>query len=218
LTNTLESFVIQSPEYGKSYKIDLVEGLEELHIKHIEDVWQPILNNQYSLALLHFYTQPSGLQTHEVLLDTLGKFCVADNHWSWRRKCNIALGSNRKTYGLLNNSEVEAVMMLKFGELSRCSPSGMPIVYVDYISVAPWNRTPIQDPRRFRSLGTVMLGAAVEMSRTLGMDGRCGLHSLPSSEWLYQLHMMKEFGTDSSHQNLKYFEFDQEAAMNFLNK
>jgi hypothetical protein len=105
-------------------------------------------------------------------------------------------------------------MMLLFGEKSRDS-SPQPIVYVDYVAVAPWNRKPFQDPQRFRGLGTVMLGAAVALSRNLGYAGRCGLHSLRQSEGFYRQIGMRDFGLDASKSSLRYFEFDAAGASTF---
>jgi hypothetical protein len=60
----------------------------------------------------------------------------------------------------------------------------------------------------------VMLGAAVELSRTLGLDGRCGLHSLPQSEGFYRQIGMRDFGLDTA-KPLRYFEFDAPGAQRF---
>jgi hypothetical protein len=60
-----------------------------------------------------------------------------------------------------------------------------------------------------------MLGAAVELSRSLGNDGRCGLHSLPQSEGFYRQIGMRDFGLDASKSSLRYFEFDTSGANTF---
>lgn len=218
MASILESFVIESPEHATSFKIDLVEGLDEDHIKYIEDQWIPAIKRQYHMALLHYFTQPPNLQTDATFIEILGRLGIPDKHWNWRHKYTVAPGANRKTYGLLNTGHVEAAMMLLFGKTSRDTAFGLPIVYVDYVAVAPWNRTAIRHPERFRKLGTVMLGAAVEVSRTLGMEGRCGLHSLPSSEGFYRRIGMKDLGVDPNYHNLRNFEFDANAAMTFLQR
>ncbi len=52
---------------------------------------------------------------------------------------------------------------------------GKPIVYVEFLATAPWNRPEIQKPPRFRGIGTVMVAAAVEVSWELGYRGLMGL-------------------------------------------
>jgi hypothetical protein len=215
VTIILESFDIASPEYGKPIKIDLAEGMESSHIDFIEQQWEPVLKRQYDLALMNFFQLPATSQTHDKWIETLGSFGVQDSHWQWRTKCSVALGTNRHTFSLLNASEVEAAMVLLAGKQSR-DVAPLPIVYVDYVAVAPWNRNQIQNPQRFRHLGTVMLGAAVAKSISLGHEGRCGLHSLPQSEGFYQRIGMTDFGIDSSYSSLKYFEFKSQSAMTFI--
>jgi hypothetical protein len=210
----LESFDIDSPQYGKAFKIDLAEGLDALHLDFMEAQWAPAMKRQYNLAILQFFQLPPADQTQEKLNEIAGELAVQDQHWEWRRKSTIAPATNRRVFALLNSSEVEAAMMLLFGEKSRDS-SPQSIVYVDYVAVAPWNRKPFQDPQRFRGLGTVMLGAAVELSRNLGYDGRCGLHSLRQSEGFYRQIGMRDFGLDASKSSLRYFEFDAAGASTF---
>lgn len=212
----LDTFAIDSPEHGQPFKIDLVEGLDEDHVRYIEDQWAPIIKRQYDRALLAYFTLPPARQTNDEFLDLLAKFGVPDPKWNWREKCSIAAtGPNRKTYGLLNADHVEAAMMLLFGKNSRDSGLGLPLVYVDYVAVAPWNRRAIQAPERFHGLGTVMLGTAIEVSRLLGLDGRCGLHSLPSAEGFYRRIGMKDLAVDPHYHDLRYFEFDSDGATEF---
>lgn len=217
MATILESFDIESPEYGKPFKIDLADGMDSGHVDFIEQRWAPVLKRQYDLALLHFFQLPSAEQTEEKWEELLGRFGAPDEHWEWRTKCTIAPGTNREILSLLNASEVEAAMVLLSGKLSREVPP-RPIVYVDFVAVAPWNRREIQNPQRFRHLGTVMLGAAVARSISQGLDGRCGLHSLPQSEGFYRHHGMTDLGIDAGYGSLRYFEFTDQSARTFIDE
>jgi hypothetical protein len=211
----LESFSIDSPQHGKSFKIDLVEGLDASHLDFIEAEWAPAIKRQYNLAMMQFFLLPKTDQTTEKWVEIMGEFGVQDYHWAWRTKSSDALGKNGRVFSLLNADEVEAATVVLLGENSRDPAASLPIVYVDFVAVAPWNRKAFQDPQRFRSLGTIMIGAAVELSRTLGRNGRCGLHSLPQSEGFYRHIGMTDFGPDASYESLRYFEFDTASATNF---
>jgi hypothetical protein len=103
-------------------------------------------------------------------------------------------------------------MLLLFGKISRDPTTPVAVVYVDYLAVAPWNRKVVQHPQRFKNLGTVMLGAAVATSISTGLDGRCGLHSLPQSEGFYRRIGMSDLGIDPAYASLRYFEFSAQAA------
>lgn len=215
MATILESFSINSPQLGKTLNIDLAEGLDAAHLDFMEAQWAPAMKRQYELALLHFFQLPVSEQTVEKEIETLAKFDVQDHHWVWRTKCAIAPGHKARIFSLLNASEVEAAMMLLDGETSRDPGASLPLVYVDFVAIAPWNRKAFQNPRRFRNLGTMMIGAAVELSRTLGWGGRCALHSLPQSVGFYRHIGMRDFGLDPAKPFLRYFEFDAPAAQSF---
>lgn len=216
MATILESYDIDSPELGKVFKVDLAEGLDSVHLDFIEAKWAPALERQYNLAILQFFQRPSAEQTPEKWLETQGQFQVQDHHWDWRSKSANAPSSRRRILSLLNAAEVEAAMVLQFGKTSRDPTAPMPIVYVDYLAVAPWNRKVVQHPQRFKNLGTVMLGVAVAMSIATGLDGRCGLHSLPQSEGFYRRIGMTDYGVDPAYSSLRYFEFSAQAARNFV--
>lgn len=213
----LASYEIESPEHGRSFKLDLVEGLDGAHVDFIEQRWQPMLQRQYDLALLNFFQLPEVSQTDEKWVEMLGKFDAQDSHWEWRTKCSVAPGTNRRILALLNAGDVEAAMCLRFGKQSRAAEP-LPIVYVDYVAVAPWNRKAIQNPLRFRRLGTVMLGTAVAVSTSMGLEGRCGLHSLSQAEGFYRRIGMSDFGNDAANSSLRYFEFSDKAAREFMDR
>lgn len=217
MATVLESFDIDSPEHGKPFRVDLAEGMDAGHVDFIEQRWAPVLKRQYDLALLHFFQLPPNQQTEEKWEEVLGAFGAPDEHWQWRTKCTIAPGTNRQVLSLLNASNVEAAMVLLSGKRSRDVPP-RPIVYVDFVAVAPWNRREIQSPQRFRHLGTVLLGAAVARSFALGLDGRCALHSLTQSEGFYRRIGMTDLGIDARYGSLRYFEFTNQSARTFIDK
>ena len=93
---------------------------------------------------------------------------------------------------------------------------GKPIVYVDYVEVAPWNRTVGGTVARYRGVGSALLVAAVALSFDEGFKGRIGLHSLPQSEGFYSHHGMVNLGPDEHYQGLHYFEMTPELAQTLL--
>lgn len=215
MATILDSFEIFSSQHKKLVSVDLAEGLDDSHLEFIETGWTPLLRQQHSFALLEFSQLPKGEQTLQRWGEMLGSLGIQDQHWEWRSKCSHLNGAGYRFFSLLNGSEVEAAMVLLVGEPSRSHAQRLPVVYVDYVAVAPWNRKPLQDPPRFRNLGTLMLGAAVEVSRTVGYQGRCGLHSLSQAEGFYRRIGMHDHGLDNSYHGLRYFEFDAAGAATF---
>ncbi len=58
MAQILESFEIASPEQGRPFRIDLVQGLDDEHLAYIEEQWNPVAKRQHDLALLEFFTLP----------------------------------------------------------------------------------------------------------------------------------------------------------------
>lgn len=217
MAKILATYDIPSPELGLSRKIDVIEGLDLAHLDHIEQAWSPLMKRQRDKAVLEFFTQlTTAEQTDAAFAGMLARLGVPDSHWDWRAKCTFAPGTQRQAYGLVNDDQVEAAMTLAFDHVTRIDPTDEPLIYVDFLSTAPWNRSAIQQPERFRRLGTMLLGAAVSVSHMRGLEGRCGLHSLPPAEGFYQRAGMKDLGADPEYHDLHYFEFDAAAARAFI--
>jgi hypothetical protein len=94
----------------------------------------------------------------------------------------------------------------------------MNLVYVHFVEAAPWNRTVLGKPR-FRGVGSVLVGSAVEASLEAGYHGRIGLHSLRQADGFYRDSCgMTDLGPDSEYFNLRYFEMSDTQAIEFMNK
>jgi hypothetical protein len=72
---------------------------------------------------------------------------------------------------------------------------------------APWNRVKIQNPPRYRNVGTSLLNFARIRSLDLGYKGRIGLHSLPDAVQFYDKQKMQNLGEDEDYDNFVYFEY-----------
>ncbi len=101
---------------------------------------------------------------------------------------------------------------------SCCEPSqaGRPLVYLDYLEVAPWNRPELGITPRLRGTGSALVTAAIALSDEEGFKGRIGLHSLPQADSFYRKIGMTDLGHDPAYQNLRYFEMTAEQAHAFL--
>jgi hypothetical protein len=104
--------------------------------------------------------------------------------------------------------------------VARLAPDrGKPLVYLDFIEVAPWNWVIPEIGRggRFRAVGSTLFWRAVKQSEEEGFHGRVGLHALPQAESFYEQHCgMTPVERDPSKQNLLYFELTREQAKRHL--
>src|SRR5262249_3074962 len=98
---------------------------------------------------------------------------------------------------------------------------GKPLVYVDYLEVAPWNwRIPaLGEEGRYKGIGSLFVREAAKLSLEEGFHGRIGLHALPQAEAFYESACgMTRLGGDPRKQGLVYFEFSREQAKKFIEK
>lgn len=141
-----------------------------------------------------------------------------DSHWNWKHKANswrTLLGY--QSYALVCRGELQGLMLTNDITSARLPEHfGKPLVYVQFVATAPWNRPELQDPPKFRGVGRIFILAAIQASLDAGYKGRLGLHSLPKAEGFYRDKCgFTILGPDSSHQNLTYYEMTETQADNF---
>lgn len=121
------------------------------------------------------------------------------------------------SFALLCNGELQALMMARdLASAKLPGQFGRPIVHIEFIATAPWNRPEFQQPVRYKGCGRILILAAIEVSRSCGGKGRIGLHSLPAAEEFYERKCgMTPLGRDAAHQNLLYFEMTETQADHF---
>jgi hypothetical protein len=131
--------------------------------------------------------------------------------WDWKRKAPIlgqlAIGG----YGIVESSDWQAVCLVDCVSFHSRLPGqlGKPIVYLDFIEIAPWNWNipEIGQEGKFGACGSILFDRVRERSFDEGFKGRVGLHSLPQAEAFYQQSCgMIPLGKDASKENLMYFE------------
>ena len=151
------------------------------------------------------------------------RFWPQSRHWSWRNKATVLHGMLGKTGFSVVCQGVTQGMMFVDTVTKRCrieTQKGKDLVYVEFLENAPWNRKELLfDPPRYRGIGTVLIGAAIELSKSEGFKGRIGLHSLPQANGFYSNTCgMTDLGPDADHHGLRYFEMTPEQAEAFMQK
>lgn len=145
-----------------------------------------------------------------------------NRHWDWRRKTQALQGMlAHPGFSIVCNGMTQGMVILDT-TMKRCRIAGQAnknLVYVEFIESAPWNRPELANPPRYRGIGTVLVRAAIELSRHEGFKGRLGLHSLPQANSFYANTCgMTDMGVDAAHQNLRYFEMTPDQAEAFITK
>jgi hypothetical protein len=141
-------------------------------------------------------------------------------HWDWSRKVEEVEGLLAfRNFSVIAEGLTQGLMRLDLTKSARLAVQlGKPIVYVDYVEVAPWNQPFGGLPARYRGVGSALIIAAVNLSMEEDFKGRIGLHSLPQSEGFYRHLNMADLGPDRRCQGLHYFEMTPDAAKALLEK
>lgn len=141
-------------------------------------------------------------------------------HWNWSKKFARVQGFLAfRGFSLVTQGITQGLAQLDLTKACRePGQKGKPLVYVEYLEAAPWNRAELGARPRLRGVGTVLLTATVALSNEEGFKGRVGLHSLPQADAFYRKIGMTDLGPDPACQNLRYFEMTVEQARAFLEK
>ena len=141
-----------------------------------------------------------------------------DSHWSWIDKFFKLSTPNYERLALECEAITQGLMILELDCYRSLLESTKNLVYVDYLTIAPWNRRSIENPPMYKGVGSSLLKLAIERSFDLDYKGRIGLHSLPGAENFYRKFGMVDLGYDSNKQGLRYFEISSDQAEKILSQ
>jgi len=188
---------------GDSVEAELRDVIEQAQIDDWQAKWQPALLNL--LQQLARKGVPIAQWPQSWHWDWAKKIARVEGLLAFRGLCVVAHG---ETQGL---AQVDLTKACR-----EPSQRGRPLVYLDYLEVAPWNRPELGRMPRLRGVGSALLTGAVALSHEEGFKGRLGLHSLPQADNFYRRIGMTDLGPDSTYQNLRYFEMTVEQARAFF--
>jgi len=140
-------------------------------------------------------------------------------HWDWRRKSAKLRLLAYSCFAIECDNAIQGLMMTSTAKYrARLKPDvGKPLVYVEYLETAPWNVRPIVEEPKYGGVGIRLFEGAIRYSQSEGFHGRVGLHSLPQAELFYaETCGMTQLGPDSQIEDLSYFEFTRDQALEFL--
>lgn len=208
MTVTITPVYLFNVELGEPIEAGLWDAITEQQLADWEAEW----NTELLLALRRL--NRAGVAR---------KHWPQNRHWDWRKKteCLQRMLAN-PCFSIVCDGMTQGMMIVDTPS-KRCrieSQKGKNLVYVEYIENAPWNRKELLfDPPRYRGIGSVLIWAAIKLSKEEGFKGRIGLHSLPQAHNFYaNTCSMTDLGTDLNYQGLHYFEMTEEQAVAFISK
>jgi len=193
---------LRDGDSGEPVQADLRDAIEEAQLLDWREHWQPLLIAQ---------------------LRERGAGSLADWpenwHWNWDRKMAQIDGLlGFAGFSVVSGGQTQGMARVDLNQFARePSQKGKPLVYVDYLETAPWNRPDLGfDPPRLRGVGSALLVAASALSAAEGFKGRIGLHSLPRADDFYRRSGLCDLGPDPAVHDLRYFEMTEAQAQAFL--
>ncbi len=144
--------------------------------------------------------------------------------WDWRDKYAAFQGFlGSQGFSIMCEDVTQGLMIVDMTSkrVREESCKGKHLVYAEFVESAPWNRNDLLcDSPKFRLVGSCLIRAAAELSKSEGFKGRIGLHSLPQADDFYRsVCGMTDFGKDSNYKHhLRYFEMTEEQAGAFLSR
>lgn len=188
---------------GDSVEAQLRDAIEQAQLQDWMTQWQPALN-----AVLQELARQGVPSTQ----------WPQSWHWNWAQKTAQVQGLLAfRGLSVVAQGVTQGLAQVDLTKTCRePSQAGRPLVYIDYLEVAPWNRPELGATPRLRGVGTALLTAAVALSEDEGFKGRLGLHSLPQADAFYRKIGMTDLGPEPTYYNLRYFEMTVEQARAFL--
>jgi hypothetical protein len=202
-----EAIHVQKRQSGEFVDATLLTGMVPANLLVVESSWHPLRSMVMQELLAASVPQDEWPQS-------IG--------WDWARKSPLLQLLVASGYGIVCEQKWQGVMLTKTEPYrSRLNPDkGKPLVYVDFLEVAPWNWTISQIGRtgQYRLVGSTLLWRAVKQSEEEGFHGRVGLHALPQAEGFYSgdPFRMTPIGRDPNKEHLLYFELSREQAEKML--
>jgi hypothetical protein len=189
---------------GEGVEAELRDAMEEPQLVDWQTAWQPAL-----IAVIAELVKQGVPRTQ----------WPQSSHWNWRSKAEQVQGLLAfRGFSVVCESMTQGLMRVDLNKVAQIpTQKGKPLVYVDYLEAAPWNRSELGNQPRYRGVGTALITSAVELSRQEGFKGRIGLHALPQADRFYRETCgMVDLGLDPKYQNLRYFEMTPDHARAFL--
>lgn len=149
----------------------------------------------------------------EVIMNSI---MMEDFHWNWFRKSFHYSNDEYEWFFMVAENKVQGICVIYHPKKSKLEDGD--IFYVEYVAVAPWNRSNLITARKFQKIGTILLKQVCDFSiNKLNLKPGLSLHSLPQSEPYYKAQGMTEVSTEAK-DGMKYYEMTKETCEQWRTK
>lgn len=194
------------------YTVNAIDDIAELFLitDRADTAWA-----EYRSTIIQQHIIPLAQTTPENVQAALQKFNLEDHHWNWTNKALAYRSDNYFWFYLEALGEIQGIALIYHPKKSFILNHN--IFYVEYLAVAPWNRSIPTYNRVFSNIGKILIkSCAPYCIKMLKFIPGFSLHSLPKSEGFYRKIGMQDLGIDTGYHNLRRFEMDQSKYIEFL--
>lgn len=179
----------------------------EQNIEDFRSLWRPV-----------FEEREQQLRAEgRVSVEDFGANDLQDAHWKWIEKAQARDGRlDWESFAIEAEGQTQGLMFTRtMGFAREPTQLNKPLVMIDLLATAPWNRPKLAISPRFKGVGRIMMVAAISLSVDEEFEGRIGLHALPQAEsWYRDVCGMTPIGVDKT--QMQYFEMTETQARAFL--
>ncbi len=203
---TIASGKLESKD-GQFIEYSIHEGWNIISATECDKFWV-----KAQMELFDFIVQQNfDPSTLEEVLDSVQ---AEDLHWDWLKKSCAYVNDEYRWFYLYAGGKPQGACLIFHPKDSALETAK--IFYVEYIAVAPWNRSCKIRQREFKGVGSILLQASLRFAiDTLGLTPGFSLHSLPKAKEYYKKIKMVNIPKYDK-KNLMYFELPQENATELM--
>lgn len=208
-TQPLATFELLDRQQGKPFELSLWQPVADRHAHDFEQHWRPV----FDAHLAQIEAEGGDMATALALRN------IQDAHWEWAKKAHALNGRlDWQSFAAEADGMTQGLMFVRtLGFAREPSQRGKPLVVIELLATAPWNRPPLVPVPRFKGIGQLLLAAAISLSMHEEFAGRLGLHALSQAEsWYRDVCGMTDLGVDQT--QMRYFEMTEAQARAFLER
>jgi hypothetical protein len=207
MSDRLGTFWLKDRRTGQEVEATLWQTIDDRHVEDFAQKWKSV-----------FEARKAELRKQgDLTAEIAGEHNLQDAHWEWARKVEQRRdGLAWASFAVEAEEVTQGLMFARMDAFARePSQRNKPIVDIDLLATAPWNRFRLVPEPQFKGVGFVLLGAAISLSVHEEFAGRIGLHALPQAEsWYRDVCGMTDLGVDGT--GMRYFEMTESQAKAFV--
>lgn len=168
-------------------------------------------DGQWSQDYIELFTFIESKNFDNAYLDkVLASIQAEDHHWDWFQKSLRMRNNEYVWFFMYADDKPQGACLIFHPKKSAIYPED--IFYIEFVAVAPWNRTCLVRQRKYKDVGTTLISAALKHSTsTLKLRPGFSLHSLPRAiDYYLRLGMLPFPALDKD--TLPYFEIPEDKA------